>query len=115
MTSSPVLVGGLLHADEFVRDYEFFEMPPRIPEEDLLASQGACAGSQYEGFMLQGPQNAKVQQQAKAMCNACPVREECRIVADYLRENMADPRWMVGMWAGETSAEQQRRHQASAA
>lgn len=102
------IIDGLLW-EESEESFDFIELPPRIPEEDIIASRGACASSQYPGFMRPGPQNMKVQHQAKAMCAACPVLDECRIVADYLHENMPDSRWMAGIWAGETPIERERR------
>lgn len=110
-----VLSDGLLHDPAAFRDYEWYEMPPRIPEERILAEHGACAGTQHPGFMLCGPQYAKVQREAKAMCGRCSVQDECRTVLDYLRDNVPSPRWVTGMWAGEGPGEQELRRRTSAA
>lgn len=115
MTAEAVLSGGLLHDAAALRDYEWYEMPPRIPEETVISTRGACANTQHPGFLNCGPQHAKVQREAKAMCARCPVQDECRTVIDYLRDNVPSPRWVTGMWAGEGPGEQERRRKERAA
>jgi hypothetical protein len=84
-------------------------MPPRIPEEDVIASQGACANTQDRAWTDLSPQMQGENIRAKGVCSRCPVQDECRTVIDYLRDAAPDPRWLAGIWAGEGPGEQERR------
>lgn len=104
-----VLHGGLLHEPEVLVDLGYFELPPRIPEEDVIASRGLCRGSQFSGFTDLSQANRKARNRAIAHCNVCPVAAECRVVGDYLDLNVEDPRLITGLYAGEGPAERERR------
>lgn len=110
-----VLHDGLLFEAEVIEDLGYFELPPRIPEEGVIASRGLCRGSQYSGFTDLSQANRKARQRAIARCNVCPVKAECRRVGDYLDLNVEDPRLITGLYAGEGPAERERRRLKAAA
>lgn len=102
------LVDGLLMEAE-ADDLGFFELPPRIPEEDVIAARGRCSGSQHDGFTDLSRGNSKSRHEALDLCARCPVQEECRIVADYLDGHAGEFDLMTGIWAGEGPAARERR------
>lgn len=107
-------VDGLLHASEF-KDCQDVELPPRIPEEDIMAARGKCSGTRHDGFTNLSRDNSEHRREALAMCARCPVQRECRIVADYLDEHLGDFELLTGIWAGEGPAARERRREREAA
>lgn len=104
-----VVINGLLSDPALLRDYEWYELPPRIPEEEVISSRGACARTQFDGFTDQHPENNPRKRYAKKLCATCPVQAECRKVLDHLLDHAPDPRWVTGVWAGEGPADWNRR------
>lgn len=111
MTTTATVIDGLLHE---VEDLGYFELPPPIPEEAVIAARGRCSGTQHSGFLDLSRGNSAQRAEARAMCARCPVQRECRIVADYLDANAGDPELMTGIWAGEGPAARQRRRERQA-
>lgn len=108
-----VVHNGLLHASEF-KDYIDIEMPPRIPEEDIIAARGKCSGKRHSGFTDLSRGNSAKRREALALCARCPVQAACRTVADYLDAHFGEFDLLTGIWAGEGPAARERRRQAAA-
>jgi len=78
-------------ADPFAWLAELTRRPP-------WHSQAACRGMAPSTFVLGRGANESVMSRARAICDVCPVTEECLAYA------LADPDAM-GIWAGTTGQE----------
>lgn len=111
---APHVVDGLLMEAGVEDDLGFFELPPRIPEEDVIARRGKCSGTRHDGFTDLSRGNSKNRHEALKMCARCPVQRECRIVADYIDSHAGEFDLLTGIWAGEGPAARERRRELEA-